>query len=172
MANPNDNDRNDPKNPDDEVLGIPEACNGEIPDEVLDYSAALSLIAVGYYSLRIVKAEYLVSAPKENKRSKHMLPVEYEVTGAYITKNEPHIGAHITDYVVFSKATVQRAALFAREAGVEPPKVANRSTLENLASEIIGVEVSARITHELWNGDKRARVTSYGPPPENAPATK
>jgi hypothetical protein len=167
------NDEDDKKNckgPEDEPMDLPDADTGEIPDEVLDYSAALSLIGVGYYRMRIIKAEYLVSAPKENKRPKHMLHIEFEVSGANTAKNEPHVGAHIADYVVFSKATVARVATFAREVGIEPPKIANRTTLENVASEIIGVEVSARIAHELWNGDKRARVASYGPAPETRAA--
>jgi hypothetical protein len=153
----------------DEPIDVPD---GDIPEEEVDYDAALTPIPVGYYRLRIIKAEYVVSKEKPNTKRKHMVRVEYEIVAAYNSKHESHVGSDIREFLVVTQAMAERVARFAQEAGVEAPRTASRARLEELASSIIGVEISARVEHETWNGQTRARIASYGGPPSPASPRK
>lgn len=113
-------------------------------------------VPAGDYLLRIILAKFAMNAA-----SAPTIAATYEVISADDAANKEAVGARVFETFTFTKEAAFRFKRFSGATGIALPPTIDRASLEDVAKQIIGVEVRVRIVVEEWRGELRTRVAAY-----------
>lgn len=105
------------------------------------------LLPIGYYQLRIAGVE-----PATSRAGNRMAVVTLRVL------EEPHKGAELTDYVVFTEKARFRVEDYAKAAGVPAFDLDESDPAEQLAGLLLGKVVKGKVIHDTYLSDGETRT--------------
>lgn len=125
--------------------------------EEINWDKVGGVPAQGNYEFIVVKAD-----PVKSKESgKPMLKVQLEIRSAYEEANAEFVKRMVFENLMLTAADGFRTKEFCEAAGVEPPSVISRETVEEFAHFLTGKTLGGAIRHRVYQGRTQANVGTY-----------